>query len=241
MLRSQARKRGPNPYSAVAYHQGYVYDKIRYTVLTASQMSTERAEMVTSTLKTITTGPQAMTLPEIPGWACTAVGMGSKVFIVSYLGIEVALFFKRQLTEIIPEPGEKIPEGVLQDPKEAWQRLDLLGRSAEKSNFVLTQTQRRLEESNKLLESRVKDLDDLNDALMKHQAFFGELKDVNEKNEELEKQIERANNRQASLAASKLKSRGKSKGLRGKAVLVDGKHRFASKMRPRSQSKRRVK
>jgi hypothetical protein len=145
-----------------------VFDPTRYTVLTASQMTKERYELVTSVLKTVTTGPEAMTLPERPGWSCIVADRNAgngRVLIVSYLGTEVALFFKRQLTEIIPESGEKMPEGVLQDPKEAWQRLDLLGRSADQSNFVITQQHRRLEESNRLHSSRASDLDDLNDDL----------------------------------------------------------------------------
>ncbi len=164
LLRKKSRQRGPNPYSAVRFHQGYVFDPVRYTVLTASLMAPERVEMVTSKLKTVVSGPEAMTLPEIPGWSCEKLDHFGRVCLVSYCGTEVALFFKRQLHEIVPEPGEKVPEGVLQDPIEAWQRLDLLGRSAEKANYVLTQTHRRLEEANQLLTARVQTLDDLNDA-----------------------------------------------------------------------------
>src|ERR1035437_973956 len=68
LLRKKSRERGPNPHSAVRYHKTYAYDKIRFTVLTASQMTKERQEMVAATLKTVTTGPEAMTLPETPGW-----------------------------------------------------------------------------------------------------------------------------------------------------------------------------
>ena len=215
MLRKKSRERGPNPHSAVRYHKTYAYDKIRFTVLTASQMTKERQEMVAATLKTVTTGPEAMTLPETPGWSCTQIDKNSygRAYVVAYLGIEVALFFKRQLTEIIPEPGEKVPEGVLQDPKEAWQRLDLLVRSAEKSNFVLTQTQHRLEESNWLLQSRVKDLDDLNDDLTKKLEVVGiSIIGLTNKNANLERQLRAA--LRASKPASRLKTPGKSKGKR---------------------------
>src|SRR5580658_5794928 len=172
LLRRKSKEHGAQPYSKVIYHENYVYEPIRFTVLTSSQMTKDRLEMVTSALKTITSGSEAMTLPMKSGWSCTQLDRESlgRCYVVAYLGIEVALFFKRQLTEIIPEPGEKTPEGVLQDPKEAWQRLDLLGRSAEKSHFVLTQTQRRLEETNRLLASRAQSLDDLNDDLQKRIA-----------------------------------------------------------------------
>lgn len=163
LTRKKSRERGPNPHSAVRYHHGFVYDPVRYTVLTGSQMSEDRVEMVTSALKTVTSGPQAMTLPEKPGWRCLQIGVDGRVYLIEYCGIEVALFFKRQLTEIVPGAGDKVPEGVLQDPIEAWQRLDLLGRSAEKQHFVLAQSQRRLEDSNKLLGVRVQNLDALYD------------------------------------------------------------------------------
>lgn len=166
MLRRKARQRGPNPYSAIRFHQGYVYEPVRHTVLTASQLPPDKVEMIAAVLKTVTNGPQALTLPDgHSGWSTTEIGHLGKIYLVAYCGIEVALFFKRQLTEIIPEPGEKIPEGVLQDPLEAWQRLDLMGRSAEKSNYVLTSSQRRLEEMNKLLTENNKELEELNDQL----------------------------------------------------------------------------
>jgi len=214
LLRKKSRQRGPNPYSAVRFHQGYVFDPVRYTVLTASQMSSEREEMVTSTLKTVTSGPEAMTLPEKPGWATHGIGFDGRVYIVSYLGTEVALFFKRQLTEVVPEPGEKVPEGVLQDPKEAWMRLDLLGRSAEKSHFVLTQQHRRLEEANRLLTSRVQTLDDLNDSLTY------KLEDKESQITHLE---DTKNALKRELAIARSKPRSKSKRASGTNVAA-GKH-----------------
>jgi hypothetical protein len=231
LLKKKSRERGPNPYSAVRYSGGYVRDPTRFTVLTASQMTKERLEMVTSALKTVTTGPEAMSLPEIPGWACTQLDRESlgRVYVVAYLGIEVALFFKRQLTEIIPEPGEKVPEGVLQDPKEAWQRLDLLGRSAEKSNFVLTQTQRRLEESNRLLASRAESLDDLNDDLQhKIGHLTADVRHLQANNFELEKLLR---------IAKRSQSTPKSKSSR----LIAGKHSSVRTKHPHVQSKRRGK
>lgn len=186
------RKRGPNPYSAVRYHKGYVYDPVRYTVLTGSLLSKDITEMVTSTLKPITTGPDAAHLPEIPGWSVEEMSKyhDGRLILVRHNGTEVALYFKRQLTEIIPQPGEKTPECVLQDPKHAWQRLDLLDRSAEKQHFVLTTEHRRLEEENKLLTKNNQSLDDLNDRLEKKIGVYERTinKLVSEK-KELEKRL----------------------------------------------------
>src|SRR5271154_3995412 len=51
--------------SGVRYHEQYVYDKLRYTVLTYLQMSSVDKALVDARLKTITSGPEAMTLPQI--------------------------------------------------------------------------------------------------------------------------------------------------------------------------------
>src|ERR1039458_3019729 len=178
----------------IRYHKGYVYDKLRHTVLTSTMMSKEDRELVDATVKTINSGPEAMTLPKLSpredesgmfrppigilaigngtqegldkpnrnmvsnGWACTEIGDHGKCYVLSYHGIEVSLFFKRQLTEIKLDPGDRQPEGVLQDPIDAWQKLDLLGASAKRANFVLTTTIRRQEDEIKLLESRVNTL-----------------------------------------------------------------------------------
>jgi hypothetical protein len=149
-------------------------------------------DFVEATLKTITTGPEAMTLPQALSvrikahdaagmpllefaeqqttltnyWACTEIGDRGKVYVVSYHGIEVALFFKRQLTEIKLDPGDRQPEGVMQDPSEAWQRLDILGHSAHRANFVLTTTLKKLDEENQFLKKRVGTLEELNDRLV---------------------------------------------------------------------------
>ena len=226
LLRKKSRQHGPNPYSAARFHKGYVYDPIRYTVLTASQMPRDKIEMVTSRLKTVTTGTEAMTLPDgHSGWRTIEIGTLGRCYLVDYCGIEVALFFKRQLTEIVPEPGEKAPECVLQDPKEAWQRLDLLGRSAEKSNFVLTQAQRRLEEVNKLLTERITGLDDLNDQLkVKLVDKDQQIHNLEIQKAAFEKQLRELKKVTFGFrfgagvpkSISKLQTSGKSKGNRGK-------------------------
>ena len=168
--------------AGVRYHQNYVYDQLRYTVLTLTLMSKVDKDFVESVLKTILTGPDAMLLPQVTykdgdsnnnktenlipnGWACTKIGYNKEIFLVSYKGVEVAIFYKRQLTEIKLQPGDRFPESVLQDPQEAWQRLDLLGQSAKKANFVLASTIKHIEDENKLLTSRVKTLEELNDKL----------------------------------------------------------------------------
>lgn len=168
----------------VRYHQGYIYDKLRYTVLMLTQMSARDKSLVESTLKTITTAPQAMTLPQVTykdgnplnnkadnlesnGWACTCIDQLGKCYVVSYHGFEVAVFYKRQLHTIKLEPGDKHPECVLQDPQDAWMRMDLFGPSAKRANYVLTSSMNQLKEENKILNTRIQTLEMLNDKLEK--------------------------------------------------------------------------
>jgi len=128
-------------------------------------MSKTDKALVEAALKTITTGPEAMTMPDNPGWACIQLDQHKRVYVLAYHGMEVALFFKRQLTESKLYPGDRFPEGVMQDPVDAWQRLDLLGQSATRANLVLTRTMNQLKEENRLLSERVRTLEMLADRL----------------------------------------------------------------------------
>ena len=42
-----------------------------------------------------------------------------------YRGLEIAVFWKRQLSEVIPDPSDPVPEGVIEDPDDVWARLEL--------------------------------------------------------------------------------------------------------------------
>ena len=164
-LRSQVPVGRVGP-QGVAYHKGFVYDQLRFTCLTIAHMSKVNWDMVHAMLKTIVTANQALTLPDgVNGWACQCLDQNGRVYILSYKGIEVALYFKRQLTEIKLNPGDHYPEGVMQDPSEAWQRLDIAGRSAKQANVVLTKMHERIEDENSLLTKRVNTLQQLNDKL----------------------------------------------------------------------------
>lgn len=178
----------------VRYHQGYVYDVLRYTTLLLDQMSKKDKTFVEGTLKTITTAPQAMTLPQIQhkdgnihnnkaenlmmnGWACTCIDQLGKCYVISYHGFEVCVFYKRQLHVIKLQPGDKHPEGTLQDPEEAWMRLDLFGQSAKRANFVLSSRMDQLMDENTLLVKRNSTLQELNDRFEKELSKIAEKKE----------------------------------------------------------------
>src|SRR6266704_3682485 len=81
---------GQVSYTGVRVTKGFVYEKLRYTVLTISQMSRNDRELVQATLKTLTTGPEAMTLPDGKnGWACMELDQRGRAYLLSYRGMEV--------------------------------------------------------------------------------------------------------------------------------------------------------
>jgi hypothetical protein len=182
----KSRAPGMNPESAMRYHKGYVYDRVRYTVLTLSQMDEEMKRHVVSVMKPITTGTQVKTLPNgTNGWSVEVLdrlGQG-RTLLVAYRGIEVCLFFQRQLTTVDLQPGDHFPEGVVQDPQEAWQRLDLLGLSAKKANLVLASEHSRMEEQIKILKGRIDTLESLNYELDKKYRKISERKEVKARRE----------------------------------------------------------
>lgn len=143
-------------------------------------MSAVDKDMVLATLKTITTGAAAQTLPDgINKWACI-VSHDKRSLVLSYKGIEVSLFYHRQLTPVTLQPGDRHPEGVMQDPSEAWQRFDLVGKSAKQKNIVLVNVHQRLEEENKVLQARLNLAIQVRD---EYQSKFQRLLDEKEEHE----------------------------------------------------------
>jgi hypothetical protein len=153
-------------YAGVPVHGTGVYDALRYTVLTCTTISNIDREFIEAKLKTITNGAQAKNLPDGKnGWNCFVLDPMGRALLISYRGIECAVFYKRQLTENKLQPGDRFPESVLKDPQDAWQRLDLLGKSAKQANIIITNKQNTLEEENHSLTNRVNTLEQLNGIL----------------------------------------------------------------------------
>ena len=145
-----------NPYSAINYHKDWIKDNIKHTILPVNHFTKPEREAVRSVLKPILTGEQAqaMVYREDPiskkkghqfGWSYKIDNSG-RVGVLAFRGTEVAVFYKRQTTEVIPEPGELMPEGILQEPTDVWMRFDLMGRSSREQNLFLAQRHSRLEE-----------------------------------------------------------------------------------------------
>jgi hypothetical protein len=137
---------GLNSYTPIRYHKKWMQDRIKYPVLTISQLSDKALESVRAFVKPLVTGEEAgkkvvqlirAAEGESIEWSYSLLDQLGNVGVLRYRGIEVALYFKRQVTEQSPGIGEPIPEARIEDPTDVWQRLDLLGPSAKKANVVL--------------------------------------------------------------------------------------------------------
>lgn len=49
--------------------------------------------------------------------------------VLMYKGLAVALYYKRQVTKIEPEPMDPVPTGALESLEDVWARLDLFSKS----------------------------------------------------------------------------------------------------------------
>lgn len=112
------------------------FSSIQYKTLTVDQMSKEEKLLVLAKVKTLATGKQAAQAIG-DGWTYSPVDMQGRVGILKRNGVEVALFIQRQLSTMERGVGDPVPESILTEPDEAWQRFDLMGPSAKRANFFL--------------------------------------------------------------------------------------------------------
>jgi len=88
-------------------------------------------------------------------WQFECLDRLGRVVVMKYHGIEVALFMKRQITEVEPLPCDPLPEGIIKDPRDAWVRIDLLGASARQVCSRVGREKRELQEQLELTEKQL--------------------------------------------------------------------------------------
>ena len=169
-----------NVFGTFGYHKGYVKDKYTYPVLMIDRITKEEKEKIRAAVKPLTTDREAQKLIGQNGWSYQTLDQSGRVGVLKYRGVEVALFLKRQMTEERPGVGDPLPERILQDPANLWQRLDIMGPSAKQANMFIKNKIDRLTEKETLLESRCENLQRLVDSLettvSKQQALIEDLK-----------------------------------------------------------------
>jgi len=80
-----------------------------------------------------------------------------------FKGLEVAVFWKRQTSEVIPDPSDPVPEGVLENPDDVWVRFDLFVKSARQLTGAVQQELAKLQQEidlkDLLLKAKDRDLE----------------------------------------------------------------------------------
>lgn len=68
---------------------------------------------------------------KVPGWSYRDISLVGdfEVGALLYKGLVVAVFFKRQVDKIEPDPTDPIPAGALENLNDVWARLDLYIKS----------------------------------------------------------------------------------------------------------------
>lgn len=149
-------------FGSQGYHKGYVGDKYQFAVLTIDRIPKEAKEVVRAKLKTLTTGREAEAIIG-DGWTYEILDRLGRIGVLKWKGVEVALFLKRQMVTEQPAPGDPIPEVVVKEPADLWQRLDIIGPSAKQANFFIKREVDTLREQSGILNARVENLQQLSD------------------------------------------------------------------------------
>lgn len=115
--------------------KGFHKAPISYRVLMISQFNKEDEKEIAKGLIKATTPVKAEALMPVPGkpsrWSMRLVSFVGNYDVRSlhFKGSEVAVFWKRQTSEVIPDPSDPVPEGVLENPDDVWVRFDLFTKS----------------------------------------------------------------------------------------------------------------
>jgi molecular chaperone GrpE (heat shock protein) len=130
-------------------------DTVKYKVLEISGLNKIDRLKVAQQIVLIATGKDASELPVREGWGYKVLDMHGRVGVLTFRGMEVAVFYKRQTMDIIPEDTDPVPEAVLEDPADAWMRLDLTGSSARRASDRVSKTHSEIGKTLEVLKDRV--------------------------------------------------------------------------------------
>jgi hypothetical protein len=168
---------------------------IRYRVLLCEQLSRADKLTIAAKVSMMYSGPEA----EMhafrktkdfkfvnENWQYEILDHMGRVVALKYKGVEVAVFVKRQITEVEPVFDDPIPEGVIKDPQDAWVRLDLLGVSARKASSLVGRQKKSIEEELRHVQRELI----LKDELLS--SYEDDIKRLRKQNAELREKTSRA-------------------------------------------------
>lgn len=149
---------------------GYHKAPITYKVLMCTQMNKDDQKEIAKGLALAVTPEKAKALLPVPGkrtnWSLRMVTMTGNygVQALMYKGLEVAAFWKRQTSEVQPDPSDPVPEGVLENPDDVWARLDLFHKSARQLVGAVAEDLKSLKLENATKDIQIQALERINQA-----------------------------------------------------------------------------
>ena len=101
--------------------------QILYKVLPTDALAANQKEIIDTLVRGIKTGDDAEKIVAgKDGWGFQQRFLPGTVGILTYNGIEVALFYKRQAISIESEECDPAPAYHIKDPREVWIRVEFL-------------------------------------------------------------------------------------------------------------------
>ena len=99
---------------------------IAYKVLPTDSLPRPAKDLIDVKMRGIKTGVDAEILAGNDGWGYHKTFLPGTVGILTYKGVEVALYYRRQMIEVSSDECDPFPVGAIKDPKEAWVRIEFL-------------------------------------------------------------------------------------------------------------------
>lgn len=141
--------------------KGFHKAPLSYRVLMVSQFTEKDMKEVAKGLLHAVTPKKAEDLLPRPGkpssWSVKQISLvgDSNVIALRFKGLEVAAYWRRQTSEVIPAPEDPVPEGVLENADDVWVRFDLLYKSARQLTQAVSQDITDLKGENVRLQTSV--------------------------------------------------------------------------------------
>lgn len=98
----------------------------KYKVLTADMLKPQDRQHAAAVATFLNSGDEAYKLAGKEGFAYKDLDLRRRVGAITYKGVEVALLFHREVTELEPGPADPVPQHFLKEPSRAWLMVDLL-------------------------------------------------------------------------------------------------------------------
>lgn len=101
-------------------------ERPKYKLLSADLLKQTDREHAAAVASFVATGEEAYKLAGQEGFRYVDLDLRRRIGVVEYKGVEIALLFNRQITELEPGPADPVPQRALKNPDNAWLVVDLL-------------------------------------------------------------------------------------------------------------------